>query len=313
MSQNTQSMKTLNYYIYQIYNKITKKSYVGKSVNYKKRFQMHLKNAKKKINRRLYDSINFHGEDNFELILLETIQTDNQKIVNEREIFWIQKLDALIPNGYNMTIGGDGGNTLETWDEERKKELYKKQGKIRGKVFVDPEIRKKAAEKCKLTKMQWSDEKKKELNLRISNTMKEKGIKPKFNPFPKGSEGFFKGKKHTDHTKQKLSEARKGKKLEEIIGNEKAKFRKLELKNSFLGKNNPNYVPFLKQEMLDVLYAILDNPLIMLDELSFTFGKSKHVLRNFLKSIKITNFQTFKQNYNASTILEAINYVNRNY
>ena len=125
MSQNTQSMKILTTYIYQIRNKITNKSYIGKSFDYKKRFEIHLKNALNKVNRRLYDSINFHGSENFELILLETIISENKNEANEKEKFWIHKFGTLTPNGYNMTIGGDGGNTLESWDEIRKKELYK--------------------------------------------------------------------------------------------------------------------------------------------------------------------------------------------
>ena len=63
--------------IYQIINKNTGKSYIGKSKDYKARFYRHLKQASKKINRRLYDSMNYHGVENCELvILLKTSQVN---------------------------------------------------------------------------------------------------------------------------------------------------------------------------------------------------------------------------------------------
>jgi len=312
MSQNTQSMKTHINYIYQILNKITNKSYIGKSIDYKKRFETHLKNAKNKVNRRLYDSINFHGSDNFELILLETINSKNKQEIDEREKLWICKLNTLVPNGYNMTSGGDGGNTIESWDEIKKQELYKRQAKNRGKVFMHPDVRKNAVEKTKITKSKWSEEKKKEINLRISKTLKDKGIKPKCIPFPKGCIGFFKGKTHSLETKNKLKQYRKGKKLEDIVGEQKAKIIKNKLKYSFTGENNPKYVCFTKQEKLDILNLILENKSITFKQLTIRFNKSKYILRNFLKSIQIPNFQKFKQNFKICTIIEGINYVNTN-
>lgn len=105
--------------IYQILNKVTNKSYVGKSINYKTRFKVHIKNANKKINRRLYDSINYHGIDNFELILLEDLGDCTREYCNEREIYWINSLNSLMPNGYNMTLGRDGGNTYKNRTEEQ--------------------------------------------------------------------------------------------------------------------------------------------------------------------------------------------------
>lgn len=113
--------------IYQILNKVTGKSYIGKSRNYKKRFKAHLKHAAGKVNRRLYDSINYHGVDSFELILLEDLGECSINFSNERERYWISEIDSLMPNGYNMTTGGDGGDTLELWSEESKRLLWKEQ------------------------------------------------------------------------------------------------------------------------------------------------------------------------------------------
>lgn len=50
----------------------------------------------------------------FEWIILETVSESDD--INEREKFWISKLDTY-HNGYNMTIGGDGGLTYSKGDE----------------------------------------------------------------------------------------------------------------------------------------------------------------------------------------------------
>jgi group I intron endonuclease len=50
----------------------------------------------------------------FEWMILETVSETND--INEREKFWMSKLDTY-HNGYNMTIGGDGGLTYTKGDE----------------------------------------------------------------------------------------------------------------------------------------------------------------------------------------------------
>jgi len=59
--------------IYQIYNKNTGKSYVGKAVDYVLRYEVHKRNAANHMHRRLYHSMNSHGIDAFELRMLEDL------------------------------------------------------------------------------------------------------------------------------------------------------------------------------------------------------------------------------------------------
>ena len=54
-------------------------------------------------------AIEKYGIENFQKEILETCNTKEQ--LNEREIFWITKLDA-IETGYNIAQGGTGGDTL---------------------------------------------------------------------------------------------------------------------------------------------------------------------------------------------------------
>jgi group I intron endonuclease len=131
-------------FIYKITNKINGKIYVGKtSKTIHERFNAHLKHARNKVNRHLYDSINCYGAENFEVSLIEIC---NEEIANERERFWILELSCMSPNGYNMTFGGDGGNTLTGWSEEEKRELWNNQAKKRIGRKTTEETRKKISE-----------------------------------------------------------------------------------------------------------------------------------------------------------------------
>jgi group I intron endonuclease len=156
--------------IYQIRNKITNKSYVGKSANYIKRFESHKKGAIQKVNRRLYDSINHHGIDNFELILLERCSKEES---NDRERYWILTLNSITPNGYNMTKGGDGGNTLEFWLEENKKLLYQQQGNSR-RYPRNAQWRASLSKAAKLRESEKTEEEKKKISNQISDTLKRR-------------------------------------------------------------------------------------------------------------------------------------------
>jgi group I intron endonuclease len=158
--------------IYKITNKVNGKIYVGQSKkSIEDRFQRHIKAARKKCNRYLYDAMNHYGYDNF---IIEVIETDIEKEqIDEREQFWIKELSTLMPNGYNMTKGGGGGYTVEFWDEERKKEWYRNQGnKRRGKR--PPEWRESIRQASFLREQSKNQETKKIISDKISNTLKEK-------------------------------------------------------------------------------------------------------------------------------------------
>jgi len=94
-------------YVYLLTNSLTGDLYVGKTVkNIKYRFSAHLRAAKSGASTHLYRAIRTYGAENFEISLLEEIQGDLEDL-NEREKFWIAELTPR----YNMTNGGDGGDT----------------------------------------------------------------------------------------------------------------------------------------------------------------------------------------------------------
>lgn len=112
--------------IYKIINKINNKQYVGKTTQtLEERYLGHIKCAKNKVNRYLYDAMNKYGYDNFSIQLIEEC---DDSILNDREIFWIAELNTYWLNGcgYNMTFGGDGGDTWLALSEESKEEKINK-------------------------------------------------------------------------------------------------------------------------------------------------------------------------------------------
>ena len=94
-------------YIYQITNKLTNDSYIGKTINQiQKRFYQHKYNAlNKKSQTYLHRAIRKYGEHNFNICLLD--EANNIPELNQKEIIWIEKFSPK----YNMTKGGDGGDT----------------------------------------------------------------------------------------------------------------------------------------------------------------------------------------------------------
>ena len=77
--------------------------YVGQTTkSTEERFNQHASNKKSYIGR----AIRKYGVENFSIEILEECDTCEQ--LNEREIFWIAELNSKVPNGYNLTDGGDG-------------------------------------------------------------------------------------------------------------------------------------------------------------------------------------------------------------
>ena len=93
--------------IYQITNLITNDFYIGKTTNdIETRFYHHKYNSQKRSSQSyLHRAIRKYGIEHFSIFKLD--EAKNLQELNEKEISWIKKLS---PN-YNMTKGGDGGDT----------------------------------------------------------------------------------------------------------------------------------------------------------------------------------------------------------
>lgn len=112
-------------FIYKILNKINGKYYIGKAKNPIERFKSHIRGAEKGKDFLIHRAIRKYGKENFELEIIEEVLNEN---VNEKEIFYIKQYNSYFKeknsNGYNMTPGGEGGDTLS--NHPNKIEIYKK-------------------------------------------------------------------------------------------------------------------------------------------------------------------------------------------
>jgi len=109
MSATNKSTKVITYYVYQIKNLINNKIYIGQSINIKERWHRHKKNAKRKINHPLYDSINKYGISNFLFEILAECNTQEDTDLLEKQ-FIIQYDTMNKEKGYNLREGGRNGS-----------------------------------------------------------------------------------------------------------------------------------------------------------------------------------------------------------
>lgn len=109
--------------IYLIKNKINNKSYIGQSVNIKKRWREHIFAANHPEYKDHKDPIHLaiakYGKENFDFTILEECPKEQ---LNEKEIYWIDKYNTY-QKGYNATIGGHQdfrhiGQPVEVYDLE---------------------------------------------------------------------------------------------------------------------------------------------------------------------------------------------------
>lgn len=98
------------YYIYKITNNINNKIYIGQ---HKVRENETLRSYMGK-GVALREAYKKYGIHNFSKEIIEYIEDDDKHLkVSEREIYWINTLNSLSPNGYNISPGGEGGVTSE--------------------------------------------------------------------------------------------------------------------------------------------------------------------------------------------------------
>lgn len=91
--------------IYIIRNSINDKVYIGQAKNTNKRWAGHKSCARHSLNPIIIDEAMANlGIENFWIELLES-QIENY---DERERYWIDYYNSIIPNGYNFLKGGDG-------------------------------------------------------------------------------------------------------------------------------------------------------------------------------------------------------------
>lgn len=101
-------------FIYKITNKINGKFYIGKTVStIEDRFRRHVYSLSTSVTH-LHSAMRKYGPENFEVVVVD--QAVDKKQLCEMEKRWIAELKP----HYNLTQGGDGGDTFALCTEEQR-------------------------------------------------------------------------------------------------------------------------------------------------------------------------------------------------
>ena len=93
--------------IYKIQNIENNKIYIGQSVDIAQRWREHRSDVlTNRDNSVLHLAMKKYGEHNFSFEIIEECLKEK---LDEREIYWIEYYNSMIPNGYNQTSGGYSG------------------------------------------------------------------------------------------------------------------------------------------------------------------------------------------------------------
>ena len=100
--------------IYKIENKINGKIYIGQSINIERRWSEHCRKSKKSL---ISKAISEFGRQNFSFQILEECKKEE---LNEKESFYIFKLNSVVPYGYNVREENNSiyGSIYNSYDKE---------------------------------------------------------------------------------------------------------------------------------------------------------------------------------------------------
>lgn len=114
------------------------KVYIGyTSKTVEERFALHLQNARWKRKTALYDAMRCYGPEAF--AVEEILRCADHAEACEHERRLIAELSSVLPNGYNMTLGGDG---VPLTPEQREAANAKKRGRCSPKQLAANQRRK---------------------------------------------------------------------------------------------------------------------------------------------------------------------------
>ena len=154
-------------YVYKITNTVNGKSYIGISINTpeKGRIKDHISGRGNQI---IAKAVRKYGKDAFTYQILEANVFD--EFLPDLEVMYIANYNTVVPHGYNLTYGGEGGGIPS---EETRRKLAKAS---RGRKLPP----------------------------------RSEAYRRKLSEARKGEKNPFYGKKHSKNTRRKISEAQKG-------------------------------------------------------------------------------------------------------
>lgn len=188
-------MENKVHFIYITTNLINNKKYIGKHYGY-------INDSYLGSGILLKQDIEKYGKENFNREILDYSKNDEEN--SEKEKFYINKYNAVeSDNFYNIHVGGKGGDTFSGHSEEQKENIKKKMSE-RSKGKNNPRYG-----------IKLSDDFKKHLSyvatyIRDNSVYRTSEYREKMSELKSGKNNGMYGKHHTEESKQKMSEHRKG-------------------------------------------------------------------------------------------------------
>ena len=134
-----------NYIVYCLTNRVNGKKYVGLTMQFHQRWAQHCKYNDSFIAR----SIRKNGKHNFRItVLVSGLSVENAGLF---EVALIAKLNTIVPNGYNIAVGGEGGgNKLAGYTDRQMADYLKKLSDAQTIAQNRPEARQRSSETQKI-------------------------------------------------------------------------------------------------------------------------------------------------------------------
>jgi group I intron endonuclease len=118
------------FYIYQLFNSITGKSYIGFSSNPEKRWKYHKWRATSThLNSKLDNAIRKYGTKTFDFRIIYSGENYSDTL-NVKEPYFIKKFDSF-ENGYNMSLGGEAVMTGRKHSKKTKSKMSQNHRDVR--------------------------------------------------------------------------------------------------------------------------------------------------------------------------------------
>jgi group I intron endonuclease len=235
--------------VYITTNMINRKQYTGQSVYPKDVVDGKYKGSGNYISK----AIKKYGYDNFKSEIIEYIEKDisldekeQQKILDDRETYWIEKNKTLTPNGYNLKLGGQRGGRHH---EESKKKMSENHADVNGKK--NPMYGKSNPNKNKGKELKSIQGK----NHPLYGTERPESVRLTISKANKGKPSWNKGIPMVEEQKENLRQKNLGRKMSDDF--------KRKMSEITSGQNHPRYGKKNSEEMkLKASLTLKNKPLI---------------------------------------------------
>lgn len=188
--------------IYKATNLVNGKVYIGQTEQtLNERMKEHYRHSKREKYNHIvfYRAIKKYGKENFKWEIIDNASNEDE--LNNKEIYWIDLYKSYIhrkdSNGYNMTLGGDGMRGYKPTEE-----LKEKQSLFMKKYYKE--------HKHPMLGTKMKDSTKRKIGMANSGRIKNNETRLKLSKSLSGKHNPMYGRRHSEKTKNKMSEAKKG-------------------------------------------------------------------------------------------------------